>query len=102
MPFLYHDSTYIYLNIHVQPGAKKTAVEDLHNGRLKIRLAAPPIEGKANEALCRFLKETLKIPRKSITIVKGEKSRVKTVAIGQTDPETIRVALLSQIPGFGK
>jgi len=82
---------------------KKTAVDGVHHGHLKIRLAAPPIEGKANEALCRFLKEILKISRKDIAIVKGEKSRVKTVAImQQTDPQAIRVALLSQVPGFGE
>lgn len=102
MQFLSHNNGRIYLSIYVQPGAKKTAVDGVHHGHLKIRLAAPPIEGKANDALCRFLKEILKISRKDIAIVKGEKSRIKTVAIRQTDPQTIRVALLSQIPGFGE
>jgi uncharacterized protein (TIGR00251 family) len=100
MPFLSHDNAYIYLNVHVQPGAKKTAVEDLHNGRLKIRLAAPPIEGKANEALCRFLKERLQVALKNIIIVNGEKSRLKTIAIanqqGMLTEETIRAKLLSE------
>lgn len=101
MPFLSHNHGQIYLSVYVQPGAKKTAVEDLHNGHLKILLAAPPVEGKANDALCRFLQEMLKIPRKNIAIVKGEKSRVKTVALGQVDSEHVRAVLLPPKPGVG-
>jgi uncharacterized protein (TIGR00251 family) len=102
MQFLSHNNGRVYLNIYVQPGAKKTAVDGVHHGHLKIRLAAPPTEGKANEALCCFLKEILKISRKDIAIVKGEKSRIKTVAIAGADPETIRGTLLAHIPDFGK
>ncbi|MEO6422988.1 MAG: DUF167 family protein [Candidatus Nitrotoga sp.] len=53
----------ITLVLHVQSGAKRTGVIGLHGDALKIRLAAPPIEGRANEALLRFIANTFKVFR---------------------------------------
>ena len=59
-----------------------------------IRLAAPPVEGAANDALVAFLSDTLNVPRRRIEIVSGEKSRDKRVAIAGTDRETALARLL--------
>ena len=71
------------LEVRVVPNARATSAEGfMDDGKtLKIRLAAPPVEGKANEALERWLAESLGLRRKNISIVGGEKSRAKRVRI---------------------
>jgi len=71
----------ILLQLHVQPGASKTELAGLHGDALKIRVASPPAEGKANRELVRFLAETLGVPRGNIVVVRGESGRRKTVAV---------------------
>ncbi|MDR1468288.1 MAG: DUF167 domain-containing protein [Spirochaetaceae bacterium] len=68
------------LDIKVTPGASKNEILDVREGRLRVKIAAAPEDGKANAALAAFLAETLGIAKKNITIVHGEKSRLKTVA----------------------
>lgn len=69
------------LHLHIQPGAKQTEVVGLYGDSLKIRLAAPPVDGKANKALITFLAKTLAISRQQIQIVRGETGREKTIEI---------------------
>lgn len=71
----------ILIHFYVQPSASSTQIVGLHGdpARLKIRLAAPPVEGKANEELLRFLKKTFKLPLSNFRIVRGESSRSKDV-----------------------
>ena len=57
----------ITLTLHIQPGAKKTEFGGLHGDALKIRLAAPPVDGKANEALIKFVADTLGLPKSAVT-----------------------------------
>jgi len=71
----------LVLTLHVQPGAKRTEVAGVHGDALKIRLAAPPVEGKANAALLRYLAEAFGVPQRAVTLVRGEASRRKTVRI---------------------
>ena len=71
----------ITLTIHAQPGAKRTEVAGVHGEALKIRLASPPVEGKANEELRRFLAEAFGVPQRNVTLVRGEAGRRKTVRI---------------------
>lgn len=71
----------VRLQLHVQPRAARTEVAGLHGGALKIRLAAPPADGAANEALVRFLADTLGVPRTAVTLVAGTTSRRKRVDI---------------------
>jgi uncharacterized protein (TIGR00251 family) len=71
----------IMLEIHVQPGAKRTEVVGVHGGALKIRVAAPPVEGKANEELRRFLADAFLVPRRNVTLVRGVSSHRKTLHI---------------------
>lgn len=69
------------LALHVQPGAKRTEVAGAHGDALKIRLAAPPVDGKANEELIRFLADAFGVPQRAVTIVRGATSRRKTVRV---------------------
>jgi uncharacterized protein (TIGR00251 family) len=69
------------LELHVQPGAKRTEVTGMHGERIKIRLAAPPTDGRANAALIEFLAEAFGVARRDVTILSGMKSRDKRVLI---------------------
>lgn len=69
------------LELHLQPGARRTEVAGLHGGRLKIRLRARAVEGAANEALLDFLAEVLQAKKKDIKIESGETSRRKQVSV---------------------
>ena len=72
------------LTLHIQPGAKRTEAAGLHGDALKIRLAAPPVEGKANTALLQFLAEIFNVPLRQVTLKQGVKSRRKVVEIQQS------------------
>lgn len=69
------------LTLHVQPGAKRTEISGLHGEALKIRLAAPPIEGRANEALLRFIADTFGVPLRQVELKQGGQSRHKVVLV---------------------
>ena len=87
----------VLLTLHIQPGAKKTGAVGLHGEALKIRLAAPPVDGKANDALIDFLARTLGIPKSRFALVSGQASRCKRVAIaGATVVELERKLLPAQ------
>lgn len=76
--------------MHAQPGAKRSAVAGLHGDRLKIRIAAPALDGRANEALTAFIAERLGIPKNRVTVAKGAQSREKLVAVaGDSDPTVL-------------
>ena len=70
------------LELHVQPGARRTEVAGIHGGRLKIRLAARAVEGAANAALVEFLAGVLGAARSNVTIETGKNSRRKRVSVG--------------------
>lgn len=69
----------VVLSLHIQPGAKKTEIAGEHGEALKIRLAAPPVDGKANDCLIAFLAERLGIPKSRLELVSGAVSRAKRV-----------------------
>lgn len=69
------------LELHVQPGASRTEFAGRHGERLKLRLAARALDGKANEALVAFLAEHYKVPKRNVRIASGLKSRRKRVII---------------------
>lgn len=71
----------ITLMLHVQPGAKRSEIAGLHGDALKIRLAAPPVEGRANEALLRFIAECFHVPLRNVEIRQGGQSRHKRVEV---------------------
>ena len=71
----------IVLAVHAQPGAKRTEVAGLHGDALKIRVAAPALEDRANEALIEFLAERFQVPKRNVTLLSGQKSREKRFVI---------------------
>lgn len=75
------DGAVVTLTLHVQPGAKRSEVAGLHGEALKIRLAAPPIEGRANKALLKFVAELFEVPQRQVELRQGEQSRHKVIAI---------------------
>jgi uncharacterized protein (TIGR00251 family) len=79
------------LTLHIQPGAKRTDVAGLHGEALKIRLAAPPIEGRANEALLKFIAESFGVPVRQVELKQGGQSRHKVVAVtgSKVEPESL-------------
>ena len=78
----------VTLRLHIQPGAKKTEVVGLHGEALKIRLAAPPVDGKANACLLAFLADRLDVAKAAVALVSGDSSRAKRVHVdGLSDAE---------------
>ncbi|MBE0619471.1 MAG: YggU family protein [Burkholderiales bacterium] len=71
----------VTIHIHAQPGARRTEVVGLHGDCVKVRLASPPVDGKANACLIEFLAERLKVKRSQVTITRGLSSRRKTVLV---------------------
>lgn len=71
----------ITIKVYVQPGAKKSEMVGMHGDAVKIRIHSPPVEGKANDALIVFLSKILGVRKSSLQIEKGDKSRIKTIAI---------------------
>lgn len=71
----------ILLHIYVQPKASKSKIAGTHDGCLKLAVAAPPVDGKANEEIVKFLARLLGLPGRAISIHSGDKSRKKKVRI---------------------
>ena len=69
------------LDVHAQPGAQRTEIIGTHGDALKIRPAAPAVDGKANAELTRFLAEAFGVPQRNVALVRGEAGRRKTVRI---------------------
>ena len=78
----------VELRIHCQPRASQTEIVGLHGDALKVRLAAPPVEGQANAALCQFLAQYFGVLRQEVQILSGKGARQKRVLIkGKTAQE---------------
>ena len=69
----------VILSCHVQPNASRTAVSGMYGAELKIALKSPPVDGKANKELCRFLTDTFKLSSSSAEVISGHASRKKRV-----------------------
>ena len=69
------------LTVQVVPNASRTACAGFHDGALRLRLAAPPIEGRANAALLAWLAESLGLPKRAVVLISGETSRRKRVQL---------------------
>lgn len=71
----------ITLTLHIQPGAKRTEFAGLHGDALKIRLAAPPLEGRANACLIEFMADFCGLAKRDVSLLSGESSRHKVLRI---------------------
>ena len=90
----------LILTLHIQTGAKYTEVAGLHGDALKIKLAASPVEGKANAALIKFLAKSFDVSLRQITLKQGAKSRRKVVEIRQSvhGPDVLFGKLSDDLP----
>jgi uncharacterized protein (TIGR00251 family) len=84
--------------LHIVPRARATAVAGLYGDTVKIRIAAPPVDGAANAELVRFLAERLNVAAARVSIVGGAGGRRKIVAIEGMEAEDIRLVLLARAP----
>lgn len=82
------------LTLYVQPRASRTEVVGLHGDALKIRVAAPPVDGAANDALVAFLSKKLGVPRTNILLEAGRSSRRKVFLVGECPAARADAALL--------
>ena len=92
-PLIRSNGSGVFLSCHVQPGAKRTAVSGVYGTSLKIALAAPPVDGKANKELCVFLAKKLGLAKNAVTLVSGQTSRDKVVFLPGIDPGQLAAAL---------
>lgn len=86
----------VVIDVRVIPRAKRTEFGGERGGAFLVRLAAPPVEGAANDALIAFLAEALDLPRRNIRIIAGERSRTKRVAVAGADLARVRAAALTR------
>ena len=91
-PYAHWQGDTLILQILLQPKASANAFVGPHEGRLKIRLTAPPIDGQANQALITFIAKAFKVPKNQVVLLKGELSRQKTLAI--TAPKLLPEGLM--------
>ncbi|MFA5631717.1 MAG: DUF167 family protein [Porticoccaceae bacterium] len=75
----------LWLHCHLQPGASRDEISGIHGERLKLRINAPPVDGKANEQLIRFMAKALGVAKGSISLVSGHSSRQKTLFVADID-----------------
>ncbi len=86
----------VILAVRVQPRASKDEIAGEMNGALKVRLRAPAVEDRANEALIEFLAQLLKTPKSAVRILTGERSRMKRIEIRGVTSKRIQGLLLHE------
>ena len=97
------DSTYLreingntVIHCRIQPAASKTTVAGIYDNQIKITLAAPPVDGKANKTLKAFIAKKLHISKSRVSIIKGDKNKSKQVLCSDILPETVKEILLNE------
>jgi uncharacterized protein len=86
-PGLRPDGNGCRLTVHVVPQARRTAADGWHDGALRVRLAAPPVDGKANEALIAWLAGELQLPRRAVQLQRGAAARHKQLRLDAPWPD---------------
>jgi uncharacterized protein (TIGR00251 family) len=84
--------------VKVQPRARKNAITGAIGNALKLALTAPPVEGKANQAVIEFFAEFFEIPRSSVSIASGETSRNKLIRVNGVSAQHVRERLAAAKP----
>ncbi len=80
------------IQVHATPRASKNQIQGLHGDALKIRLQAPPVDGKANDTLIEFLAQSLGIPQRQITLLSGQTSRQKRLSLQGVTAHQVAIA----------
>ncbi len=99
MGWITQTSRGVVLNIHATPRASAAGIQGLHGDALKIRLRAPPVDGKANAALITYLADVFGIPGRNISILSGETGRRKRVLLEGLDVATATARAGNPGPG---
>lgn len=102
MPVLTQRGADVLLAVHVHPRAARTELAGLHGEALKVRIAAPPVGGAANEALRAFLADRLDIPPSRVRIQRGPASRTKVLCLQGLRADEVAARLDLPVPGPGR
>lgn len=86
----------VVFNVQVVPRASRSEIIGEHNGALRVRIAAPPVDGAANEELIRILARTFKVPQGAIQIMRGHTGRTKRVGITGGEPGVLETILAAE------
>lgn len=89
-----HEADVVILNLYIQPGAKHTEISGFHGDALKIRLASQPVDGRANEALLKYVAQLFGVPVRQVELKRGDKSRHKILIVkgSKINPESLNRA----------
>lgn len=82
------------IQLHVVPRASRTQAAGLHDGRLKLQVAAPPVDGEANEAIVRYLAKALGVGRDQVAIASGQTGKRKAVIVSGLGPDEVQRRLV--------
>ena len=85
----------VHVRVRVQPRASRDAVTIGADGRIRIALTAPPVEGEANDALCAFIAKRVGAPKRAVSVVSGMRCREKVLRVEGIDVKTFEVKLLA-------
>jgi hypothetical protein len=83
----------VCLNVTVQPRSSRSELAGIHEDRLKIRIAAPPVDGEANGELVKFLARLFGLPKSAVSILQGQRGRQKRVGLAGLTRESVQVRL---------
>lgn len=97
-PFLEETSAGVLIRVRLQPRSSRNQVEGVHEGALKIRLTAPPVEGEANRSLIEFLSDITGLRKSAFSISSGHKSRDKSVLATGASLSDIESAFSEKLP----
>jgi hypothetical protein len=100
-PCLRAEADGVRLQIAAVPGARRTGADGLHDGALRVRLQAPPVDGKANEALLAWLARELGLPRRALQLQRGAASRRKEVLVAASAAQ-VEAWLARAVPDAGR
>lgn len=91
----------VVVHIHVQPRASRTSFAGLHGGAIKLRITAPPVDGKANALIAEVLAQTLRVPKAAVSLVGGQQSRHKRFRVEGVDVATAEERLAAVLSSAG-
>lgn len=93
LPAIHARGTAVRLDVRVTPRASKSAVDGVRDGRLVVKVTAPPVDAAANDAVVALLADVLNVPKRTISIVLGATGRNKTIEVSGVAVEAIRARL---------
>ena len=90
MPVISEKDGAVRISVHVQPRASRTEVVGEHGNSIKLRVAAPPVDGEANHEVVRFFAKLLQLPIAAVNVVSGQSSRRKIIEIAGVSAEAVQ------------